>query len=227
MKALYDVPAPAKLNLFLHITGRRADGYHLLQSAFMLIDWCDTLHFELRARRRDQPRRPRARPLPRRRPDRARGPGACRRPRGTPLGAHIGVEKRMPAQAGMGGGSSDAASTLLALNRLWSLESDAWSNSRASAWRWAPTCRFSCAGATPGSKALARRSRPLTLPRGRFAGGQAARRTGDAGDFLRPGPQTGQQACYNFRLCCKPVRLWPQRLAACCTEAVPRCTAGP
>ena len=41
-------PAPAKLNLFLHITGRRADGYHLLQSVFMLIDWCDTLHFELR-----------------------------------------------------------------------------------------------------------------------------------------------------------------------------------
>lgn len=48
MQALYDVPAPAKLNLFLHITGRRADGYHLLQSVFMLIDWCDTLHFELR-----------------------------------------------------------------------------------------------------------------------------------------------------------------------------------
>ncbi|MGA8392725.1 MAG: 4-(cytidine 5'-diphospho)-2-C-methyl-D-erythritol kinase, partial [Burkholderiaceae bacterium] len=48
MKSLYDVPAPAKLNLFLHITGRRADGYHLLQSVFMLIDWCDTLHFEVR-----------------------------------------------------------------------------------------------------------------------------------------------------------------------------------
>ena len=48
MKALYDVAAPAKLNLFLHITGKRADGYHLLQSAFALIDWCDTLHFELR-----------------------------------------------------------------------------------------------------------------------------------------------------------------------------------
>ena len=46
---LRDVPAPAKLNLFLHVTGRRADGYHLLQSVFMLIDWCDTLHFERRA----------------------------------------------------------------------------------------------------------------------------------------------------------------------------------
>ena len=48
MKNLYDVPAPAKLNLFLHITGRRDDGYHLLQSAMVLVDWCDTLHFELR-----------------------------------------------------------------------------------------------------------------------------------------------------------------------------------
>ena len=45
MRALHDVPAPAKLNLFLHVTGRRTDGYHLLQSVFMLIDWCDTLHF--------------------------------------------------------------------------------------------------------------------------------------------------------------------------------------
>ncbi len=49
MQALYDLPAPAKLNLFLHITGRRADGYHLMQSVFMLIDWCDTLHVEHRA----------------------------------------------------------------------------------------------------------------------------------------------------------------------------------
>ena len=48
LAALYDVPAPAKLNLFLHITGRRPDGYHLLQSVFALIDWCDTLHFERR-----------------------------------------------------------------------------------------------------------------------------------------------------------------------------------
>ena len=49
MKLLHDVPAPAKLNLFLHITGQRPDGYHLLQSVFMLIDWCDTLHFEKRS----------------------------------------------------------------------------------------------------------------------------------------------------------------------------------
>ena len=48
LQSLAHVPAPAKLNLFLHITGRRDDGYHLLQSVFMLIDWCDTLHFEVR-----------------------------------------------------------------------------------------------------------------------------------------------------------------------------------
>ncbi len=119
MHALYDVAAPAKLNLFLHITGRRADGYHLLQSAFMLIDWCDTLHLELRAdgllSREDL-----STPLP---PDDLvlRAARALQAATGTALGAHIGVFKSIPAQAGMGGGSSDAASTLLALNRLWKL----------------------------------------------------------------------------------------------------------
>jgi len=120
MKSLYDIPAPAKLNLFLHITGRRADGYHLLQSAFMLIDWCDTLHFELRPgaviSREDL-----AQALP---PDDliVRAARALQAASGTDLGVHIGVEKRLPSQAGMGGGSSDAASTLLALNCLWKLK---------------------------------------------------------------------------------------------------------
>lgn len=119
MQSLYDISAPAKLNLFLHITGRRADGYHLLQSAFMLIDWCDTLHFE---------RRPGAAlsredltsPLPA--DDLVlRAARALQTASGTTEGAHISIEKHIPAQAGMGGGSSDAASTLLALNRLWRL----------------------------------------------------------------------------------------------------------
>lgn len=117
MKSIYDIAAPAKLNLFLHITGRRSDGYHLLQSVFMLIDWCDTLHVELRAdgglSREDL-----STPLP---ADDLilRAAHALQAASGTRLGAHIGIEKRIPAQAGMGGGSSDAASTLLALNRLW------------------------------------------------------------------------------------------------------------
>jgi 4-diphosphocytidyl-2-C-methyl-D-erythritol kinase len=119
MRAIYDIPAPAKLNLFLHVTGRRADGYHLLQSAFALIDWRDTLHVEHRAdgviTREDL-----GCALP---PDDLilRAARALQQASGCRAGAHIGVVKRIPAQAGMGGGSSDAASALLALNRLWNL----------------------------------------------------------------------------------------------------------
>ena len=119
MQALYDIPAPAKLNLFLHVTGRRADGYHLLQSVFLLIDWCDQLHFEVRhdgALSRED--------LTWALPEDdlvLRAARALQQATGCTLGAHIGVAKSVPAQAGMGGGSSDAASTLLALNRLWNL----------------------------------------------------------------------------------------------------------
>ncbi|QIL81382.1 4-(cytidine 5'-diphospho)-2-C-methyl-D-erythritol kinase [Diaphorobacter sp. HDW4A] len=119
MQAIYDVPAPAKLNLFLHITGQRDDGYHLLESVFTLIDWHDTLHFELRQDGQIT-REDLSAPLP---PDDlcTRAARALQHAGGTHLGAHIGIYKRVPAQAGMGGGSSDAASTLLALNRLWGL----------------------------------------------------------------------------------------------------------
>ncbi len=119
MQSLYDIPAPAKLNLFLHITGRRADGYHLLQSVFMLIDWCDTLHFDIRTdgqiSREDLTWALPADDLV------VRAAKALQQATGCTLGAHIGIAKSVPAQAGMGGGSSDAASTLLALNRLWGL----------------------------------------------------------------------------------------------------------
>jgi len=119
MKALFDVPAPAKLNLFLHITGRRADGYHLLQSVFALIDWCDTLHFEIRPGG-SLSREDLGAPLPA--DDLVlRAARLLQAASGTPLGAHISIDKQIPAQAGMGGGSSDAASCLLALNRLWAL----------------------------------------------------------------------------------------------------------
>lgn len=120
MRSLHDVPAPAKLNLFLHITGRRPDGYHLIESVFMLIDWQDRLHFDLRTdglvTREDLSGM--------RLPDDdliVRAARALQAATGCSAGAHIGVEKSIPAQAGMGGGSSDAASTLLALNQLWNL----------------------------------------------------------------------------------------------------------
>jgi 4-diphosphocytidyl-2-C-methyl-D-erythritol kinase len=119
MKALWEVPAPAKLNLFLHVVGRRDDGYHLLQSPFVLIDWCDTLHFE----RRDDGRLQRhdlGEPLPE--DDLClRAARALQQASGCPWGADISIDKRVPSGAGMGGGSSDAATTLLALNRLWGL----------------------------------------------------------------------------------------------------------
>jgi 4-diphosphocytidyl-2-C-methyl-D-erythritol kinase len=119
MRSLHDVLAPAKLNLFLHITGRRDDGYHLLQSVFMLIDWCDTLHFDVREdgviEREDFNVALPVDDLV------MRAAQSLQHASGTPLGAHIAIEKQIPAQAGMGGGSSDAATTLLALNRLWNL----------------------------------------------------------------------------------------------------------
>ena len=119
VRALYELPAPAKLNLFLHVLGRRADGYHLLQSAFVLIDWADTLHIE----RRDDGRLKRhdlGAALPTddlclRAARALQSASACR------IGADISIDKQVPSGAGMGGGSSDAATTLLALNCLWGL----------------------------------------------------------------------------------------------------------
>ena len=121
MHSLYDVPAPAKLNLFLHITGRRPDGYHLLESVFMLIDWHDVLHFERSPSNQISREDLNGVTLP---PDDliTRAARALQQATGCTQGAHIGIQKNLPAQAGMGGGSSDAASTLLALNRLWNLK---------------------------------------------------------------------------------------------------------
>ena len=119
LRALYDLPAPAKLNLFLHVVGRRADGYHLLQSVFVLIDWADKLHFELRDNRQLS-RHDIGPALP---PDDLclRAARALQVASGCTLGADISIDKQVPWGAGMGGGSSDAATTLLALNRLWGL----------------------------------------------------------------------------------------------------------
>ena len=119
LRALYDLPAPAKLNIFLHIIGQRADGYHLLQSPFVLIDWADTLHFE----RRDDGRLQRHDLGPALPEDDLclRAARALQSASGSALGVDISIHKHVPAGAGMGGGSSDAATTLLALNRLWGL----------------------------------------------------------------------------------------------------------
>ncbi len=118
-----DLPAPAKLNLFLHVTGRRDDGYHLIESVFQLIDWQDTIHLNLRQdghiSREDLANHLGA-DLP---ADDlcTRAARALQQATGCTLGAHIQLEKRIPTQAGLGGGSSDAATCLLGLNQLWQL----------------------------------------------------------------------------------------------------------
>lgn len=115
---LRDVPAPAKINLFLHVVGRRPDGYHLLQTAFRFIDLQDTLHF----RARSDGRIVRAYDLPGVAEDAdlvVRAARVLQQATGCAQGAEIGLEKRIPAGGGLGGGSSDAATVLLALNRLW------------------------------------------------------------------------------------------------------------
>ena len=110
-------PAPAKLNLFLHVTGRRADGYHLLQTVFQLLDWGDTVQLRVRSdgviARAPVPGIAEGEDLT------VRAARALQRASGTPLGADIAVDKRVPVGGGFGGGSSDAATVLRALDLLW------------------------------------------------------------------------------------------------------------
>jgi len=114
-------PAPAKLNLFLHIVGRRADGYHLLQTVFQFIDLCDDI--ELTVRADGQVRRLAGAPGVAEEEDLCvRAARALQAATGSPLGVDIRVVKRIPMGAGLGGGSSDAATCLLALNELWGLD---------------------------------------------------------------------------------------------------------
>lgn len=166
MQALYDIPAPAKLNLFLHINGRRSDGYHLLQSAFMLIDWCDQLHFALRSdghiSREDLGVALPAEDLCVRAARALQAATACT------LGVHIGVAKSVPSQAGMGGGSSDAASTLLALNRLWKTGLSR-SQLAAIGLQLGADVPFFLLGQHAWVEGVGEVLTPLTLPKARFA----------------------------------------------------------
>lgn len=123
MTSLKNCPAPAKLNLFLHVNGRRADGYHLLQTVFQLVDHGDTLHFTLRddtALRRVTA----IEGVPEEgdliiRAARLLQAEVLRRSDALPRGVDIAIDKILPMGGGLGGGSSDAATTLMALNHLW------------------------------------------------------------------------------------------------------------
>jgi 4-diphosphocytidyl-2-C-methyl-D-erythritol kinase len=124
MNNLRNIPAPAKVNLFLHVVGQRDDGYHLLETFFDLVDWNDTLSFDLRT----DGALVLANPLPGVPPQidlcvqaaAQLAQYARSRERDVP-GVTISVEKQLPIGGGIGGGSSDAATTLMALNRLWNL----------------------------------------------------------------------------------------------------------
>ena len=113
--------SPAKLNLFLHIVGRRDDGYHLLQSVFQLIDWCDTVYLKKIAENEVR----RINPIPGVPPEQdlvVRAANLLKDFCNVDVGVEIDLKKEIPMGAGMGGGSSDAATTLIGLNALWDLK---------------------------------------------------------------------------------------------------------
>ena len=111
-------PAPAKLNLFLHVVGRRQDGYHLLQTAFRFIDYGDELSFSVRSDGAIR-RTTALEGVPAEQDLSVRAAQALQREAKCREGADIAIVKRLPMGGGLGGGSSDAATTLIALNRLW------------------------------------------------------------------------------------------------------------
>jgi len=161
------VPAPAKLNLFLHVTGRRRDGYHELESLFTLIDWADRITIAPR----DDAAIVRGRPIPGVGDDddlALRAARALAQAAGMRLGATIDVEKSIPMGAGLGGGSSDAASVLLALNRLWGahLPRDALMAIGA---RLGVDVPFFLGGESAIARGIGERLSPVSLPSAWFA----------------------------------------------------------
>jgi 4-diphosphocytidyl-2-C-methyl-D-erythritol kinase len=187
MNSLYDLPAPAKINLFLHMMGRRPDGYHLLQSVFLLIDWQDTLHLELRptgAISRED--------LSQRLPEDdlcTRAAKALQNATGTRQGVHIRIEKSIPTQAGMGGGSSDAATCLLGLNRLWGLKLGR-SQLRTIGLSLGADVPFFIGGHNAWVEGIGERLSPVTVPKARFlvikpAAGLSTREIFEAPDLKR------------------------------------------
>lgn len=164
-RALWDLAAPAKLNLFLQVVGRRADGYHLLQSVFQPMAWCDLIHLERRTdgrlRRHDLGPALPAEDLALRAARRLQQASGCS------LGVDIHLDKRLPWGAGLGGGSSDAATVLLGLNRLWGL---GWSRQRLAdlALGLGADVPFFIAGRPAWVEGIGERLTPIELPPGRW-----------------------------------------------------------
>ena len=158
-----DYPAPAKLNLFLHVVGRRPDGYHLLQSVFTLLDYGDNIRVRVRddatvRRVNELPGIPEGDDLT------VRAAQMLREASGTSRGADIEVEKRIPLGGGLGGGSSDAATVLLALDRLWGtgFGPDALAELGASLGADIP---FFIRGSTAWAEGVGEKLHPIAIPR--------------------------------------------------------------
>lgn len=157
-----NAPAPAKLNLFLHVTGRRADGYHELETVFQLIDLADRIH--LRRREDGEVRRTSVlEGVPAEADLAVRAARLLQRESGTPLGADLAVDKAIPMGGGLGGGSSDAATVLLALDRLWGLD---WPRGRLAELGLAlgADVPFFVFGRTAYARGVGERLEPLELP---------------------------------------------------------------
>ena len=147
----------------LHIVGRRPDGYHELQTVFQLIDLCDRIEITVRERRGRLPG-PRVRPgVPEDEDLVVRAARALQAASGTDLGAEIAVRKRIPMGGGLGGGSSDAATTLVALNQMWQLGLT--SAQIGDNWRqiWALMCPFSSPGRSAWAEGIGEKLTPVTL----------------------------------------------------------------
>ncbi|MEI7445673.1 MAG: 4-(cytidine 5'-diphospho)-2-C-methyl-D-erythritol kinase [Burkholderiales bacterium] len=162
LREIRHAPAPAKLNLFLHVTGRRPDGYHELETVFRLIDLCDRVHLRLR----DDGAIVREGALPGVPPETdlvVRAARLLQAESGTTKGVEIALDKVIPMGGGLGGGSSDAATVLLALDRLWGLD---WPRERLAALglRLGADVPFFVFGRSAYATGVGERLEPIDLP---------------------------------------------------------------
>ncbi|SKA92528.1 4-diphosphocytidyl-2-C-methyl-D-erythritol kinase [Thiothrix eikelboomii] len=156
------LPAPAKLNLFLHITGRRADGYHLLQTLFQFLDYSDVISLQVRGDGKIT--RSFASPLiPENEDLVVKAARLLQQATGCQLGVDIKVHKILPMGGGLGGGSSDAATVLLGLNYLWNLQLDL---DRLAAWglRLGADVPVFVQGHAAWAEGVGERLEPVNLP---------------------------------------------------------------
>jgi 4-diphosphocytidyl-2-C-methyl-D-erythritol kinase len=214
-------PAPAKLNLFLHVTARRADGYHELQTLFQLIDLCDTITITVTDDGRIE------RPL---------GPAnlapeddltvraarVLKQASGTGLGATLGVHKRIPQGGGLGGGSSDAATALLALNELWDCRLPIEELSRLGVFLGADVPVF-VEGSSAWAEGLGERLSPVSVPTRWYVViypgvGVSTREVFQSAELTRDSPLITIRAFFESggattaRAWCGPARArWPRR----------------